>query len=156
MNKKVEAVAWNLFFPGLAQITVTKRLGKGVFFFLLILLININARINEIVILSLKGETQRAVGVTDYQWLLFYSCLYFFALWEGYRECGGINEQYAFIPFVFSGYMTTIGIVFSPSIHLSGFLLGPLWLPVIVAVISFLIGMLLRTILLKLLKKRPG
>ncbi|MCM3488205.1 hypothetical protein M3689_02660 [Alkalihalophilus marmarensis] len=156
MNKKVEAVAWNLFFPGLAQITVTKRLGKGVFFFLLALLININARINDIVILSFKGETQRAVEATDYQWLLFYSCLYFFALWDGYRECGGIKESYAFIPFVFSGYMVTIGIVFSPSIHLSGFLLGPLWLPVIVAVISFLGGMLLRTIILNVVEKRPG
>jgi hypothetical protein len=51
--------------------------------------------------LSFRGHIQSVVDRTNYQWLMFYPCLYMFAMWDGYKDAGGGKES-SFLPFVFS------------------------------------------------------
>src|SRR5699024_11737374 len=42
------------------------------------LLVNVQGNLNEIILLSFHGEVEEAIQQADYQWLMFYPCLYFF------------------------------------------------------------------------------
>ncbi|WP_182480694.1 hypothetical protein [Peribacillus asahii] len=45
----------------------------------------------------------------DYQWLMFYFCLYFFAMWDAWKDAGGGKGNCFFLPFVFAAYFVTFG-----------------------------------------------
>ncbi len=47
------------------------------------------ANFNEIIRLSFIGNIEGTVSQTNYQWLMFYPCLYFFAMWDAFKEAGG-------------------------------------------------------------------
>src|SRR5699024_6629014 len=68
-----------------------------------------------------------AIELVDYQWLLFYPCLYFFVMWDAFRDAGGGKSRHSYLPFVFAAYIMTLGVIYS-SISIWGDLFCPVWL----------------------------
>ncbi|MHC0036252.1 hypothetical protein [Pseudoneobacillus sp. C159] len=145
MNPK-EALLWSIAFPGFGQFINGQHL-KGIVFILLEVLININANFNEIIILSFQGQIEDAIIQTNYLWLMFYPCLYFFAMWDAFKEAGGGKDRNTFLPFVFSAYFVTVGCIYSSNFHLFGVLLGPVWLPILCIIPGVGIGLILKMLM---------
>ena len=74
---------------------------------------------------------------------MFYPCLYLFAIYDAYRDAGGV-ERFSFLPFVISAYMGTIGVIYSP------YLLGPIWLPILFLILGTVIGMTLQKLIYRI------
>lgn len=64
-------------------------------------------------------------------------------MWDAYRDAGGARNKYAFLPFVFSAYFVTVGLMYSSKVMLFGKLLGPVWLPMSFTIPGVIIGYLL-------------
>jgi len=79
-NRK-EALLWSIALPGFGQF-LNGKLIKGIVFVFLEFLINVQANLNEVTISSFHGEIEKAIEQANYQWLMFYPCLYFFAMWD--------------------------------------------------------------------------
>ncbi|MFD2924106.1 hypothetical protein [Halobacillus naozhouensis] len=150
MNKKNkhEKLFWSIALPGLGQILNGKFL-KGFLFIALELLINVQSNFNEVIFLSFHGEIEKAIQQTNYQWLMFYPCLYFFAMWDAYKDAGGGRSSSSFWPFVVSAYSVTVGLIFSPTFKMMGMLLGPVWLPLLSVIPGVVIGLFLKKLVSK-------
>ncbi|ALX49083.1 hypothetical protein [Lentibacillus amyloliquefaciens] len=149
---KLEMLLWSIALPGFGQI-LNHRYIKGILLIGLEFIVNVMGNFNEIILLSFNGQIQEAVNQTNYGWLMFYPCLYFFAMWDAYKEGEGKSKPYAFIPFVFSAYFVTVGLIFSPTFTLFGQLIGPMWLPMLGGLpTGLIIGNIIRLLLLKKLK----
>lgn len=150
---KMESIMWSIAFPGFSQL-LTGHYVKGIFFILSEVIINLNSNFNLAIMLSFLGEFEEAYSVTDYQWLLFYACLYFFAMWDGYRTVMPPEEKLSFLPFVFSAYFVTVGLFYCSKIKFFGHLIGPVFLPMLFVIPGLIIGFTLRAIILKVSKRR--
>ncbi|WP_332327504.1 hypothetical protein [Metabacillus litoralis] len=82
------------------------------------------ANFNEIIRLSFIGNIEGTVSQTNYQWLMFYPCLYFFAMLDAFKEAGGGKNPYSYPSFVSSAFLVTVGIMYSAHVRLFGILLG--------------------------------
>ncbi|MGN8648008.1 hypothetical protein ACTNEO_18235 [Gracilibacillus sp. HCP3S3_G5_1] len=149
--KPSEVLLWSIALPGFGQL-LNGKIIKGIILIGLEFIINVQANLNEILIFSFYGQMEMAIDKADYQWLLFYPCLYFFAMWDAYRDAGGGGKPYSSLPFVFSAYFVTVGTIFSSSFTLFGVLLGPIWLPIVSVLPGVLVGLLLQ----KLIRKAQG
>jgi len=138
-SDKIEKIVWSVALPGFAQF-LNKKYFKGLVFVALEVLINVQARLNQAIIFSFHGEIQKAIEVTNYGWLMFYPCLYLFAIYDAYKDAGG-GGPFSFLPFVISAYLGTIGVIYSP------YLLGPIWLPMLFLVLGAVIGISLRNMI---------
>ncbi|MGJ9381845.1 hypothetical protein [Salipaludibacillus sp. CF4.18] len=147
MEKKSEALLWSIALPGFAQL-LNKNYVKGFLFIFLEFLVNVQANFNEVIVLSFLGDIQTAIERTNYQWLLFYPCLYFFAMWDAFKDAGGEKEEYSFLPFVFAVYFVTVGLIYSSKVTIFGVLLGALWLPILAMAPGLLVGFLIRIVVL--------
>ncbi|MFC7062635.1 hypothetical protein [Halobacillus seohaensis] len=145
---ELEKILWSIALPGFAQI-LNGKLFKGLLFIGLEILINVQSNFNDVIILSFHGEIEKAIEQTNYQWLMFYPCLYFFAIWDAYSDANGKKAPLAFLPFVFSAYFITSGLIYSATFKVNGILLGPIWLPMLSLPIGILIGGFLRFTLLR-------
>jgi hypothetical protein len=145
---ELEKILWSIALPGFAQILNGKFL-KGLLFIGLEIWINVQSNFNDVIILSFHGEIEKAIEQTNYQWLMFYPCLYFFAIWDAYNDAIGKKASLAFLPFVFSAYLVTVGLIYSATFKVNGMLLGPIWLPMLSLPIGILIGIFLRYMLLQ-------
>lgn len=146
--KAVEIFFWSIAFPGFGQF-LNGKLFKGTVLLVLEFIININAKMNVVIMASFHGDIQKAVQMTNYQWLMFYPCVYLFAVWDAYRDAGGGQASLASLPFVFAAYLGTVGVIYSPTLTVWGILLGPIWLGLASMIIGFLTGEVVRVILLK-------
>jgi hypothetical protein len=106
-NRK-EALLWSIALPGFGQF-LNGKLIKGFILLILEILINVLANFNEVIILSFYGDIEKAIIQTNYQWLMFYPCLYFYAMWDAWKDSGGGKERHSFLPFVFAAYFVTVG-----------------------------------------------
>jgi hypothetical protein len=145
---KLEAVMWSIALPGFAQL-LTGNLVKGILFVILEFLVNVNSNFNKGIMYSFLGETEKAMYVLDYQWLMFYPCLYMFAMWDAYRSVMPEEEKITFLPFVFSAYFVTVGLMLSPKVKIFGVFPGPVFLPMLFVIPGVLIGFLIRKLLLR-------
>lgn len=143
-----EKLLWSIALPGFGQILNGKYI-KGLAFILLEIIINIQSNLNEVILLSFNGEIDRAIQSTDYQWLMFYPCLYFFAMWDAFKDGGGGKKPYSFLPFVISAYLLTLGVIYSARITIFDYLLGPVLLPILLVTPGVFIGLLLKKLLNK-------
>lgn len=134
--------------PGFGQL-LNGRLLKGFLFIGLEFLININSNLNQAILLSFHGDSQTAVQLTDYQWLMFYPCVYLFAIWDSFHDAGGGTAPYSFLPFVFAAYLGTVGVIFSRYLKIAGVVIGPVWLPLLFILAGGVIGLIMKRILLK-------
>lgn len=142
MTSKTEAIFWSIALPGFAQI-LNKKLAKGFVFIFLEFLINVNSNFNSAIMASFLGEIDKAIHVTNFQWLMFYPCLYLFAMWDAFKDAEGEVTTYSFLPFVFGAYTVTVGLMYSPVFKINGILLGPIWLPMLSLIPGLLIGYLI-------------
>ncbi len=148
MNKdnKYEKLLWSIALPGFGQLLNGKYI-KGILLVALEFLVNVQANFNEVIVLSFQGNIQAAIQQTNYGWLMFYPCLYFFAMWDAYKDAGGGKSSFDFLPFAFSAYFVTVGLIFSSTFKMMGILFGPIWLPILSVVPGVVIGLLLKTLI---------
>lgn len=94
--------------------------------------------------LSFQGEIEKAIVQANYQWLMFYPCLYFYAMWDDFKDSGGGKEPFSFLPFVFSAYFVTVGCMYSFNFWIFGVLLGTVWLPMLCVIPGIIVGLFLK------------
>ncbi|MFC4023273.1 hypothetical protein ACFOUV_05490 [Oceanobacillus longus] len=154
-SKRLEAILWSIALPGFAQL-LHRNYVKGFLFIGLEILINVMGNFNTIIVLSFNLKIEEAIAQTNYLWLMFYPCLYFFAIWDAYKDAGGGDKPFAYLPLVFSAYFVTLGLIFSPGFTIFGNLIGPMWLPILFLPIGLAIGVLIRSILFKIYTNETG
>lgn len=143
----VERLLWSIALPGFGQL-LNRRFLKGLLLIVLEFLINVRAKLNLVIVFSFQGDMAKAVEATDYQWLMFYPCLYLFAIWDAYKDAGGgEGVKFATVPFVFSAYIGTIGVIYSSTFRIGGELLGPVFLPIVALIAGALVGAAVRRVL---------
>jgi hypothetical protein len=154
MNRSdpIERFLWSIALPGFGQMLNGKYI-KGIMFVFLEFLINIQSNFNEIIILSFQGHIQNAVTQTNYRWLMFYPCIYIFAIWDAYRDANDELKPFTFIPFVITAYAVTLGVIYSNTLLIQGILLGPVWLPILFCFGGIAAGLLCKSILTQLFCK---
>ncbi|MCM3544503.1 hypothetical protein [Priestia megaterium] len=151
MKNELESIFLSIGLPGLPQV-LNGRLTKGILFIGLDIVINILSNFNGVILLSFQGETEKAIEQTNYQWLMFYPCLYFFSMWDAYKDANEQKTPLNFLPFVFSAYLVTVGVMYSSTFTIKGVLLGPVFLPLLCVPIGLLIGLSLRKVLIYIRK----
>lgn len=139
--------------PGFSQLLMG-QLWKGTLFIALEFIINGYSHFNSAIMFSFMGEIDQAINVINFQWLMFYPCLYMFAMWDAYRSAMPEKEQFSFLPFVFSAYFVTVGLMYSTKLTLFGVLFGPVFLPMLFLIPGLLTGFLIRLLLLTAAKYR--
>ena len=149
MTDKFEAILWSIALPGFAQL-LNRKFVKGIVFIFLEFLVNINSHFNIVILYSFQGNIREAIEATNYQWLMFYPCLYMFSMWDAYKDAKGGTPPYSYLPFVFGAYFVTIGLIFSPTLTLGHILLGPMWLPILSLIPGLLVGYFVRVILMRI------
>jgi hypothetical protein len=147
-HKALEAALWSVAIPGFGQL-INKQYLKALPLIALEILINMQSGLNTIIIYSFHGQTLQAINSTNYQWLMFYPCIYLFAIWDAYRDAGGNEIPLLFVPFILSAYTGTIGVIFSNTFTIKNIFLGPVWLMLFFALIGFGLGFIIRGALLK-------
>jgi hypothetical protein len=140
---KLEAILWSIALPGFPQL-LKNSIIKGIFFVALEFLINVQSNFNEGIRLSFLGETRLAAEVINYQWLMFYPCLYMFAMWDAFKSAEGERDKYAFLPFVCTAYTVTTGLMLSPRIFINEIFIGPIFFPMLCVLPGVGAGLLLK------------
>ncbi|MDR7002117.1 hypothetical protein [Neobacillus niacini] len=148
---KLEAVLWSIAFPGFGQL-LNGHLIKGILFIVLEFIINVNSLFNQAIMLSFLGKINEAANVVDHQWLMFYPCVYMYAMYDAYKFAEGENPRLSFVPFAFGAYFVTIGLMYSPN-EIFGIFFGPIWLPMMSLFPGLGVGFIIRHILLKITSK---
>ena len=64
----------------------------GVLLVALEFIINVKAGLNLSILYSFRGQLQNAIDVTNFQWLLFYPCVYAYSVWQAYNRATEINR----------------------------------------------------------------
>lgn len=145
---KIEKILWSIAFPGFGQI-LNGHLIKGFVLLGLEFLINVHSNLNLAIISSFQGNIQMAVSKTNYEWLMFYPCIYVFSIWDAYKNAHGENAPFAFLPFVCAAYLGTIGVIYSSTFKPMGAFLGPIWLSILCLLIGTGLGAIVRFIIIK-------
>src|SRR5690625_5304142 len=148
-SKKLEVLLWSIALPGFGQLLNRKYI-KGIMLISLEFLINVKANINQVIVLSFHGMIQEAIDQADYLWLMFYPCLYFFSIWDAFNDRGGSDKPFSYLPLVFTTYLVTLAVIYSPVFTIFGNLIGPIWLPILFTPIGLGGGSAIRWFLLKL------
>jgi len=149
MTDKLEAILWSIALPGFAQL-LNRKFVKGMVFIFLEFLVNVNSHFNIVILYSFQGNIREAIEATNYQWLMFYPCLYMLAMWDAYKDAEGETPPYSYFPFVFGAYFVTIGLMYSPTLKLGQILFGPVWLPILALIPGLLVGNLIKCMLMRI------
>jgi hypothetical protein len=144
----LEAILWSIAFPGFPQLLAGKYI-KGILFLFLEFLVNGQSHFNKAIMLSFLGDTRLAGEIIDYQWLMFYPCLYMFAMWDAFKHSLERECPFSYIPFAFAAYFVTIGLMYSPIVTIKNRLIGPIFLPILFLIPGLIVGFLIRYILIK-------
>jgi hypothetical protein len=148
LGSGVEKALWSVAIPGFGQLLNGKYF-KGAILIFLEFLINVQANINTIIVSSFLGETELAVQQANYQWLMFYPCVYIFSIYDAYKDGSKEVSPLLFIPFAFSAYIETVGVIYSKTFRINGILLGPIFLPMICIFLGYGIGCIIRFVVLR-------
>lgn len=147
----VEMIFWSVALPGFGQL-LNHQFLKAALLILLEFLINVLGNINLAIVHSFQGRIDLAIQVVDYRWIMFYPCLYVFAIWDAYitakRMAKLPDQPFESIPFAFAAYIITIGVIFSNK-PILGVTFGPIFTPIMSLFVGFFLGGILRKILLK-------
>lgn len=149
---KLEAVLWSVALPGFSQLLVGDYI-KGIILILLEFVINVNSHFNLAIMHSFMWEIDSATEVLDFQWLMFYPCVYMFGMWDAYRNAMPKDERLSFLPFVFGAYFVTIGLMLSTKLTIFHVKLGPVFLPMSFLIPGLLVGFVIRYLILKFSRK---
>ena len=144
----LQATLWSIAIPGFGQL-INKKYLKGLTLIGLELLINMHSGLNTIIIYSFQGKIMEATNSTNYQWLMFYPCIYLFAIWNACYDAGGNEIPLLFLPFTISAYAGTIGVIYSNTFTIKNIFLGPLWLMLCFSLIGLGLGFIIRFVVLR-------
>ncbi|MGG3890959.1 hypothetical protein [Metabacillus fastidiosus] len=144
---KLEALFWSIAFPGFGQL-LNGHIIKGITFIILELLINVYSNFNTAIMLSFNGNISGAIKTLNFQWIMFYPCIYMFAMYDAYKFGSGKYSELSFLPFVFAAYFVTVGVMFSTTVNIFKIFPGPIFLPMIALIPGISIGFLVRAIIL--------
>ncbi len=147
----IETLFWSIALPGFGQLLNGNFL-KGLLFIVCEILVNVQANFNEMILFSFNGEIDAAIERANFQWLMFYPCIYFYAAWDAFKGAGGGKSPYSFLPFVFCAYFVTVGLMYSKSFRIFGILFGPVFLPMLFVIPGVLTGLLIKIILTRIKK----
>lgn len=126
----LEKALWSIAILGFGQLLNEKHI-KGVILIILEFVINVQANINTIIVSSFLRFIELVVQQANYQWLMFYPCVYMFAIWDAYKDGKEKVPLLLVIPFATAAYIKTIGVIYSKTLRVNGVLLGPIFLPMI-------------------------
>lgn len=149
MNKNsLEKLLWSIALPGFGQL-LNRKYVKGILFISLEILVNIQSNFNAAIISSFQGNIDTSIAQINFNWLMFYPCLYFFAMWDAVRDASGDENHppYSFLPFVFTAYFVTVGLIYSTEIKIFGVLVGPIFLPMLFVAPGVLVGVVIKKII---------
>jgi len=75
-------------------------------------------------------------------------------MWDAVKDANGKEEisPFLFLPFVFSAYIVTVGLIYSTKIKLFGILLGPVFLPMLFVIPGVLIGFFIKKLIIMFIK----
>ncbi|TCJ02298.1 hypothetical protein [Cytobacillus praedii] len=144
-TNKIEALFWSIALPGFGQL-LNGQIIKRIIFIFLEFLINVMSSFNKAIMLSFLGKISEAIQIIDYQWLMFYPCVYMFAMYDAYKFAGDNTSPFSFFPFAFGAYFVTVGLMFSTKLTIFGVLFGPIFLPMLFLIPGLLVGFLFRYI----------
>jgi len=82
---------WSIAIPGFGQLYVGDYL-ISVLLVVLEFVINVKASLNLSILYSFKGQFQDAIDVANFQWILFYPCIYAYSIWQAYNRAMEINR----------------------------------------------------------------
>ncbi|MBB6734229.1 hypothetical protein [Cohnella zeiphila] len=136
-SRVAEAMLWSIALPGFGQFRNGKYI-KGTLLIVMEFLINAQSNLNLIIISSFHGDIRGTIDQTDYQWLMFYPCVYMYGIWDAFKDAGGGTKPYAVFPFVFGAFFATIGVIYSP------YFLGAMWLGILGLAVGVAVGMALQ------------
>ncbi|WP_273852392.1 hypothetical protein [Guptibacillus spartinae] len=140
----LEVLLWSIAFPGFGQI-INKMYIRGAFFIVLEFVINVNANLNMNILYSFQWKSAQAIEATNYEWAMFYPCVYLFAIYESYfsalEKSGQEIKKFLALPFVGGAYFSTVGVIFS---NVSNMVLPPTFVGILGIVFGVGIGGLLR------------
>lgn len=142
-DRRLEALFWSIAFPGFGQL-LNRQIIKGILLLLLEFVVNVQSKFNEAIVYSFIGEIEKAAQTINYQWLMFYPCIYFFAIWDAYKFSADEPEPFSFFPFVFSAYFVTVGLMFSSKTEVLGTNIGPIFLPMLFVIPGVAIGLFIK------------
>jgi hypothetical protein len=146
----LEKAMWSIAIPGFGQL-MNKRYFKGIILIILELIVNVKANINTAIVLSFLGQTKQAVDICNYQWLMFYPCVYLYSIWDAYKDGSEEEEKpLLFLPFAIAAYVETVGVIYSKVFRINGVLLGPIFLPMACIFIGLGIGFIIRYLVLRI------
>jgi len=148
-----QATLWSIAIPGFGQIINGKYI-KGLTLIALELLINMHSSLNTIIIYSFQGQIMESINATNYQWLMFYPCIYLFAIWDAYNDADQGKTPLLFMPFALAAYSGTIGVIFSNTFTIKNIYLGPLWSFLFFVPIGLGIGFFVRFVMLRYMTPR--
>lgn len=149
MNRNtLEKLLWSIALPGFGQLLNGKYF-KGIVFLILEFLINVQSNFNKVILLSFHGKIGDAIKLADYQWLMFYPCLYFFSMWDAVKDADGELIPFSFLPYLFPAFFVTVGLIFSTNLRIFGMLLGPVWLPMLFGFLGVFFGGIIRNVINK-------
>jgi hypothetical protein len=110
------AALWSVAIPGFGQIYNGKYV-KAIVFIILEFLINLNSHLNVAIFHSWLFDVHQSQQSIDFEWLLFYPCMYVFAIFDAYHDCccqtGRVYSRYVFIPFFFTCFVGTVIVIVS-------------------------------------------
>lgn len=110
------AALWSVAIPGFGQLYNGKYI-KATVFIVLEFIINVNSNLNMAIFHSFLFDIARAQQVIDFEWLMFYPCMYVFAIFDAYHDCcqqiGRAYSNYIFFPFLGTCYLGTVGVILS-------------------------------------------
>lgn len=153
LGSGLEKALWSIAIPGFGQLMNRKHV-KGIVLIALELIINLRGNINTAIVLSFLGQTEQAVEAANYQWLMFYPCVYLFSIWDAYKD--GMKEEekpLLFLPFAIAAYTETIGVIYSRIFRINGVLLGPIFLPMACIFVGLGVGFVIRYLALSVMQK---
>lgn len=107
-EKRLEVLLWSIALPGFGQL-LNKKYVKAFIFIILEIVVNVNGNMNAVIVKSFLLDMENAVGQANYLWLLFYPCIYLFAIWDAYRDVGGGEYPFMYIPVCFICILRDIG-----------------------------------------------
>lgn len=149
LKRNYEALLWSIAIPGFGQF-INKKYFKGTLLILMEVVINVMSNFNYIIVRSFNGDISGAIEMTNYQWLMFYPCFYFYALWDAFRDANEKRGQYIYLPFVFCAYFVTVGLIYSERLIVFGILFGPVFLPMLFVIPGLIVGFVIRKIIMEI------
>ncbi|CAH2215318.1 hypothetical protein [Tepidibacter aestuarii] len=154
-SNEIEVILWSIAIPGFGQI-LNKKYIKGILLITSEFLINMNSHLNTAIISSFYGEISTSINQINYQWLMFYPCIYMFAIWDAYKDSVKKPQSFSFFSYVLGAYFGTVGVIYSKTFRFMGILIGPIWLPLVFILIGLVMGSIIKKALIFYLNKKGG